>query len=216
MVAGNLGLNYKYKASMEEPFEVYFDDFDLNGSKDIVLAYYNFGEQFPLRGRSCSSQQVPSIGEKFETYDIFASSDLNDVYGIGQLEGALHYAATTFATTYFENKDGKFKIHQLPNSAQFSSVNDILIDDFNKDQYLDILIAGGLYNAEVETPRNDAGYGLLLAGNGQGTFTPASPKNSGFYVPKNVKSMELIESVNGKIILVGNNNDKLEAFLVND
>ncbi|MEL6923341.1 MAG: FG-GAP-like repeat-containing protein, partial [Bacteroidota bacterium] len=48
LVAGNLGLNYKYKASAKEPFEVHYADFDENGQQDIVLSYYNFGEQFPL------------------------------------------------------------------------------------------------------------------------------------------------------------------------
>ena len=49
LVLGNLGENYKYKASKEEPFEVFYDDFDENGVKDIVLAYYNYGIQFPLK-----------------------------------------------------------------------------------------------------------------------------------------------------------------------
>ena len=98
LVAGNLGLNYKYKATPEEPFEVHYNDFDANGSKDIVLSYYNFGEQFPLRGRSCSTQQVPLIGKKFATYEGFASADLIEVYGASNLQSALHYQAKTFAS----------------------------------------------------------------------------------------------------------------------
>jgi hypothetical protein len=65
LVLGNLGKNYKYQANDEEPFEVFYDDFDDNGSKDIVLAYYNYGIQFPLRGFSCSSQQVPELKINF-------------------------------------------------------------------------------------------------------------------------------------------------------
>ena len=64
LVAGNLGDNYKYKASGNETFDVYLNDFDGNRTNDIVLSYYNEGEQYPVRGRECSSQQIPSIKKK--------------------------------------------------------------------------------------------------------------------------------------------------------
>lgn len=85
-IAGNLGLNYKYKATKETPFDVYYEDFDGNGSEDIVLGYYNFGKHYPLRGFSCSSQQVPKLKEEFKKNDIFASLELNQVYGEKKLK----------------------------------------------------------------------------------------------------------------------------------
>lgn len=213
LIAGNLGLNYKYKATEEEPFEVYYDDFDGNQSKDIVLTYYNYGIQYPLRGRQCSSEQIPEIKEKMPTYDLFASSDAKSVYGDAALENALHYKASTFASAYFENQgDGSFKMHKLPNSAQISSVNDIIVDDFNNDKKKDILLAGNLYNAEVETTRNDAGYGLLLLGDGTGEFKEVPSDESGFYVPFNVKSMEHIETKSGQLVFVGCNDEELKIY----
>ena len=32
-IAGNLGLNYKYKASVKEPLHLYWDDFDQNARR---------------------------------------------------------------------------------------------------------------------------------------------------------------------------------------
>jgi len=213
IVAGNLGENYKYKATEEEPFEVYYDDFDNNNSKDIVLTYYNYGIQYPLRGRQCSSEQIPTLKEKMPTYDLFASSDVKNVYGEDNLANALHYEATNFTSTYFENKgNGTFEPHKLPILAQLSSVNDIIIDDFDKDQNKDILLAGNLYNAEVETTRNDAGFGLLLKGDGKGNFNSVQAKESGFFVPQDVKSLAAVHTPLGQLIFVGSNDDYLRVF----
>ena len=216
LVAGNLGLNYKYKASKEEPFKVYYHDFDLNGSKDIVLAYYNFGNLFPLRGRSCSSEQVPQLSEKFRTYDLFARSELESVYGAENLDDAMEFEASTFATTWFENDgNGQFTPRVLPAQAQFSSVNEILIKDVNDDQRPDLIIAGNLYNAEVETPRNDAGYSLLLMATDNGQFEPVHPSNSGLFLPYNVKSMATLSGASGNYIIAGCNNEPLQVFREN-
>ncbi len=51
LVAGNLGLNCRYKASRDKTFDVYAADFDKDGKWDIVLSYYQGDKQFPLRGR---------------------------------------------------------------------------------------------------------------------------------------------------------------------
>lgn len=165
-VLGNNGLNYKYKATKDEPFDIYVSDFDDNGSLDIVLGYYNEGNQFPLRGRQCTSNQMPFIKDKFPTYHDFGSASLIDVYDKDKLDSATQYHVNTFASSYVENK-GKngFEFYELPEWAQISSVNKILAMDFNNDNHLDLILGGNLYQSEVETPRNDASLGLILIGN---------------------------------------------------
>lgn len=213
LVAGNLGLNYKYKASADEPFEVHYHDFDNNGSKDIVLSYYNFGEQYPLRGRSCSSEQVPTLKKKFPTYDIFASADMKTVYGNDQLDAALHYSAQTFASTYFSNEgQGNFKATPLPAAAQRSSINDFVVRDFNRDGHQDLLLAGNLFAAEVETPRNDAGIGLLLQGDGKGNWQSVPSDRSGINLPYDVKQIRAIPINNQFHVLFGCNNAPLKIL----
>ncbi|WP_308990793.1 VCBS repeat-containing protein [Mariniflexile litorale] len=214
-VAGNLGLNYKYKSSNKETFDIYFNDFDNNQKMDIVLSYYNQGKKYPVRGRSCSSSQVSEIKNKFKTYNEFAEATLVDVYGDEELENSLHYQVNTFATTYIENKEGTFILHKLPNLIQFSSINQLLVKDFNKDGNLDILAAGNLYASEIETPRNDAGTGMFLAGKGNGTFTPISIENSGFYTPKDVKDLAFITIGKKQMVIVANNNDAIKFIQIN-
>ncbi|WP_418603306.1 FG-GAP-like repeat-containing protein [Hwangdonia sp.] len=213
LVAGNLGLNYKYQAAIEAPFEVHYDDFDDNGNKDIVLSYYNFGEQFPLRGRSCSSQQVPKIAKEIKTYNLFASLNLKDVYGESNLATALHYQAKTFASAYIENQgDGSFKSTPLPNEAQFSNIDDFILEDFDEDGHKDILFVGNMYPVEIETTRNDAGVGLYLKGDGNGNFKAVNTSESGFFVPEDAQSMAKIKVKNGELIIVAVNNDVLKSF----
>ena len=214
IIVGNLGLNYKYKATEKEPFEVYSYDFDSNGSLDIVLSYYEHGVAVPLRGKSCSTQQIPSLKEKFPTYEEFGSSNLEHIYG-NSLADALNLNAKTFASAYIENLgNGNSEIKPLPSLAQVSSVNSILVDDYNTDGHKDLLISGNLHVSEIETPRNDAGTGLLLHGDGKGNFIPVSIAESGFYAPHDAKDMKTIKVGNKEIILVVNNNNYLQAIEV--
>jgi enediyne biosynthesis protein E4 len=216
LVAGNMGLNYKYVPTEKEPLEVYYYDFDNNGKKDLVLTYYHDGRPFPIRDRATAVEQVPALKEKFKTNDHYARSDVQTVYGEKNLEKALHYAVTTFATAWFENDgNGRFIPRPLPVEAQFSSVNDILIGDFDGDGNPDILLAGNLYPVEVETIRADAGYGLLLRGDGKGHFAAIPWAESGFFVPWDVKCLAPIAAGGHATLLVGCNNDTLRSFRIN-
>lgn len=212
-ILGNLGKNYKYKASPEEPFEVYYNDFDENGKKDIVLSYYNFGKKYPLRGKSCSTQQVPDLSEKFDSYELFASAELVDVYEVEKLQGGLHRTANSFANTYIENLgNGTFNISELPMEAQLSVVNDALVEDFNHDGNLDVLLGGNLYVAEVETPRADAGIGALLLGDGNGEFEFIHPAKSGVYVSKDIRRISSVARAKDKIVVIASNDNHLTVL----
>ena len=215
-VVGNLGLNYKYKAKENEPFSVHYGDFDENGKNDIVLSYYNYGTQYPLRGRSCSSQQIPEIKKKFATYNEFASSTLQDIYGDSNLNNALHYEAKTFESVSMENLgNGKFNIRPLPNMAQVSNINSSVMYDFDKDGIKDIVIAGNLYGSEIETTRNDASLGLFLKGHGQFVFEPIPMGKSGLNISQDVKEMKLIAYKNQKALVVAVNNGRAQLIKVN-
>ncbi len=213
IIAGNLGLNYKYKSTYEEPFHVYYNDFDGNGRGDIVLGYYNEGDLFPLRGRQCSSQQMPALADKFETYDEFGQATLEEVYGDNKLEKSIHYEANTFASkVYLNDGSGGFTPISLPNRSQLSSINAILIDDFDEDGNKDLLTAGNLYPVEVETIRNDASYGGLLLGDGEGNFEHLIGVESGFIADGDVKHLASI-TINGTpSILVVRNNGPLSIY----
>jgi hypothetical protein len=211
-VLGNNGKNYKYKATSDATFDIFVNDFDKDNRKDIVLSYYNEGKQYPLRGRECSSQQIPGIKKKFQDYESFADATLEEVYTEESLENALHYQVKSFGSVYLENKGNQFVIHQLPAAAQRSNTTQFLVKDINKDGFLDVIGAGNLFSSEVETPRNDAGIGYYLQGNGKGGFTSISANVSGFFLPGDVKDMSFITANNQPFILAVKNNDQLQAI----
>ncbi|WP_034044978.1 VCBS repeat-containing protein [Wocania ichthyoenteri] len=207
IIAGNLGLNYKYKASKKEPFEVYSKDFDENGKNDIVLSYYEEGNLFPLRGRQCSSDQMPYIKKKFKNYEAFSNATIIDVLGQNKIESSLHYQANTFATTYYRNDGDTFTAMPLNIEAQISSVNCIYTEDFNKDGLKDIVLAGNLYESEVETPRNDASFGVFLKNEGANKFSDVSPITSGLMLRGETRGLKHIELADGNSAFIAVKNE---------
>jgi hypothetical protein len=210
LVAGNLGENYKYKASEDATFDIFLNDFDGNRTNDIVLSYYNDGEQYPVRGRECSSQQMPNIKKKFENYDAFSKATLIDVYDEKKLENSVHYTVKSFKSAVFENINGKFIRKDLPLKAQMAPTNQILISDFDNDGIKDLLLAGNLYASEVETPRADAGFGSFLKGSKNAMFNELSASQTGLFVDGDVKDLAFITIKGKNYILVANNNDFLD------
>ncbi|SDF18232.1 VCBS repeat-containing protein [Ulvibacter litoralis] len=210
---GNLGQNYKYQASLDNTFDIYYDDFDDNKTGDIVLSYKEDGKAVPLRGRQCSSEQMPFIKEKFGTYDEFAKASMEDIFDAKKLKNALHLEAKSFASVFIKNNGANnWEVVNLPRLAQLSSVNSMLVHDVDNDGNLDAILSGNLYASEVETPRNDAGNGLVLKGDGAGGFKALTLQKTGFFTPRDSKELHFLTIKNKLHIAVVNNNDVLQFF----
>lgn len=215
LIVGNLGLNYKYQVSTEKPFRVYLNDFDKNATYDIVLSYKSDDTEYPVRGRQCSSEQMPAIKEKFKNYNSFASASLEEIYSDQMLEESLKYEITSFASVYLQNNDGKFIAKPLPYQAQFSNINALVVEDIDRDGNLDVVLGGNLYNAEVETPRNDASYGLWLKGDGANGFRAQAPRETGLVVRGDIRNMKPIKVGDQTHLLVAKNNQALQQIRIN-
>lgn len=213
-VVGNLGENNKFHPTKDKPLEIYCHDFDENGSYDIVLAKYQENICYPVRGRQCSSEQMPFIQEKFPTYSEFATADIDRIYGKDVLSKALHYSATSFSSAVLLSENGGFKTELLPKYAQLGPINESIVFDFNKDGHLDIIAVGNNFAAEVETIRYDGGRGIVLLGNGKGKFTQLTPNQSGFFDNQDCKDMELLTVNNQEIIITVSNQGASKSFLI--
>jgi len=218
IVSGNLGLNNKYKASPKEPIKLFAKDLDDNGSIDPLIAYYiadQTGERhlYPAIDRQQFAGQVPAIKKKYEQHAAYSKEKIEDILK-GQKEGMLELVCEETRTCWLENKgNGKFEMHALPTEAQLAPVNSIICTDVDGDQKTDIIMAGNEYQAEVMTGMYDASYGLLLKGDGKGTFRAISPLQSGLIIDGDVKDMKIINTASKeRLLLVAVNNDKMKVF----
>lgn len=211
LIAGNLGENSKFHAEVDHPFRVFASDFDENGSWDLVLSKEYQGELVPVRGRECSSQQMPFILEKFPTYKDFATASLPDIYGSEELDRSVHLDVTEFKSMVLINDgSGHYSPKPLPALTQMAPAYGIVCKDLNSDGNMDLIIAGNMYQTEVETPRLDAGNGFVLKGDGSGSFTPVL--HTGFHVPGDVRDLILVPGVDVSVLVVAQNSGPVEAF----
>ncbi len=205
-IVGNVGLNLKFKASKKKPFKIFANDFDDNGTTDIVLSKKYNGEYVPVRGRECSSQQMPFIQQKFESYSEFANAKLVDIYG-EKLDTGYEDEVTEFQSILLINLgDGKFEKQYLPIEAQLFPLLTSSCLDLNDDGYEDIIIGGNIYETEVETPRLDAISGLVLLSNQKDGYNPLSFSKSSIYLKGNVKDIEVINTGGKNLLLTTQNN----------
>ncbi len=212
-VIGNVGLNTKFKASESKPFKVYVNDFDANGTLDVVLSQSYKEKYVPVRGRECSSEQMPFLAEKYETYSAFANASIDEIFG-DELNNSLAMEVNEFRSVILINKgaDG-FEVKPLPGIAQTFPLLSALSKDVDGDGFEDLLLAGNIYNTEVETPRWDGGTGMVLKSDGKGNYDYLSTDQSGVFIPGNVKSLRWLPTIGKKNLLLAiRNNGPVSVF----
>lgn len=185
ILASNWGENTKYGRNPDahNPLEIYFGDIDTNGSFDIIEAHTDnpTHKLVPERGLSCSSRAMPYIRERTATYQSFGESDLQEIYG-SRLDQLSKVACQALRHMAWINEGEHFTAAPLPVEAQMAPAMGVSAADFDGDGYIDIFLAQNFFSVQVETPRNDAGRGLLLRGHGTGRFTPVNAAESGIEI----------------------------------
>lgn len=171
IVAGNLGLNSRIKASVKEPVRLYYNDFDGNGKKEQILTYYLNGKEIPFSSKAEMERQLPMLRKKFNYAKDFAKATLEDIVSSDKLSAATHFSADYFGNCILMNKGAlKFEVVDLPWEAQLSSFRDVVVVNANNDGKPDIMLVGNYYENSIDMGRYDADYGSLLINEGSGRF----------------------------------------------
>ena len=212
-VAGNHGLNSRFKASNDYPITCYINDFDKNDSVEQLICTYNGEKSYPLALRHDLVMQLPYLKKKYLKYDSYKNQTIQDIFSEDELKGAvIHNVTMLESVMLLNNGDGTFEIKKLPQEAQLAPVYAILITDIDDDGNQDILLGGNLHNVKPEVGRYDASYGVFLQGSRKGEFKSIATQKSGLVLEGEVRDFDIIK-INGiKILMVARNNAPIQFF----
>ena len=210
LIVGNLGLNSQLKASEKEPAELYFKDFDDNGSVDPILCFYNKGKSYPYITRDEMLDQISIMRGRYPDYKSYADATYNDIFTKSEREGATRLEANTLKTTLFLlDANNKFQEKPLPIEVQAAPIFTITpLVYFHKDGTKDLLLAGNINHARLKFGKYDANFGLLLRGDVNGNFSTVKQQEAGFRLQGDVRSVIELKNV----LLFGVNQEGLKAY----
>ncbi|MHA4808497.1 VCBS repeat-containing protein [Flavitalea flava] len=172
LVAGNLGLNSRLKASVKEPVRMYVYDFDGNGKKEQILTYYLNGKEIPFANKEELEKQIPGMKKSFLYAEDFARATMNDLFSAEKLQKADTLSADYFSNAILVNQGNlDFKVEAMPWEAQLSPYRDAVVVDANGDSLPDLFLVGNFYENNIQMGRYDADYGTILLNKGHNSFS---------------------------------------------
>ncbi len=120
IIAGNHGLNSRFKASDSKPVQIYVSDFDENGSVEQILTYYNGDSSYPMPMLQDLVSTLPYLKKKFLKYDDYKDANIENVFTKEQLYKEVKLSAYTIQSCVFlNNRKRTFVSKPVPAPAQF-------------------------------------------------------------------------------------------------
>lgn len=209
LIVGNMGTNTQFQVSDLEPAEMYFKDFDNNGSVDPMFCFYIQGETYPYITRDELLGQLVGLRSRYTSYKSYAGATINDIFTTKELNSAKKLIANHMETTLFcGTEEGRFRKSKIPIQAQYAPVYSIQTHDFTGDGNQDILLLGNNHHLKLRLGKSDANYGTLLVGDGKGQFQYMNQRSSGLDVRGAVRSSLLINN----LLFLGINQQPIETY----
>ncbi|TDI92614.1 MAG: hypothetical protein E2O76_18520 [Caldithrix sp.] len=185
IIATNWGLNSKYENRYEEgyPLQLFYSDFDNNGTLDIVETYFYLDKKTILPQRPLLSmlRAMPHLAMRIPDNKKYGRSSVPEIIG-PKLNKAGKLKANTLAHMVFLNRGDHFEAVEMPTEAQFAPAFYVGVADFDGDGHEDVFISQNFFASHHETPRSDAGRGLWMQGDGSGDLAAIPGQRSGIKV----------------------------------
>jgi hypothetical protein len=206
LIAGNLGLNNRLKASGQHPVRLYYNDYDDNGKKEQVLTYYLGGKEIPFATKDELVRQIPELKKQYLYAEDFAKASLTDIFGKEKLRSAATLTANYFSNSILiNNGNWHFTLKELPWQAQLTPHRDASIADVNSDNRPDIFLAGNFYPNSIQMGEYDGDYGTVLINNGNGQFS--SEGMNGLQIKGEVRHIKRINIGKQEAYILVRNNE---------
>lgn len=179
IVATSWGRNTPWQATSDRPYELVVGNFGGSGM-GLVFARRDSatGREMPVQPLTQLGAAIPSIRDRIATFGQYSKSSVDQILGPSASQ-AVRVGATSFDHIVMLNRGDHFETHALPPMAQAAPASSVVVADFDGDGREDIFLAQNFFPTELETPRFDAGAGLLLRGDGKGGFLPLGVRESG-------------------------------------
>ncbi len=211
IIAGNYGLNTRYRASSKDPLTCYGGDLDNNDFLDPIICEVSNGKSYPLARKVVLSSTLPMIKKKALKNVDYAKASMDEIFDESVLKDVPIYEVNELETCIFINNGSQFEKQQLPLEAQSFPVCAIEYDASNKSLFL----AGNIDGMEVINGPNNAGNGLMLQKQGK-NWKPLLPLESGISIPYSTRALKLLNTKkHGKLLIAANHNGPLQAFAQN-
>lgn len=183
LVVGNWGRNTKYQAFRPKPLWMYYGDLAGDRTVQMIEAHYDaaLDKIVPLRQLGDLARGLPFLRGRFSSNKAYSTASLEEVLG-DRVGIAKKLEAVCLDSVLLLNRGDHFEVRPLPIEAQMSPVFGICVGDFDGDGTEDLFLAQNFFDVQPETPRYDAGRGLLLKGDGTGNFHPIPGQESGLEI----------------------------------
>ena len=218
LILGNQGNNLHYKPTMENPMQMWVNDFDNNGTIEQIVTQRFNGKDYPLHQKKELTSQMVALKKQNLKASEYAKKTVDELFPKSVFENSIVKKASISASIIAVNEgNGKFSVQKLPSRVQLSCVCGITCSDIDGDGNLDLIMGGNNFEFKPQYSRLDASYGNVLLGDGKLGFKWQDYTTSGFFVKGEIKHLEQFNDKNGNRYLISAiNDDKPKIFSLND